>query len=72
MLLSSDVYNTPVCNRCGLVGTHKHEQGRDVCCNPECGGTIEFVDMPYASKQLLLELESMSVAPRVRLRQINK
>lgn len=65
MLKSSDLYSAPVCQKCGLVGTHVKRGDEDVCGH--CGANIALCDMPFASKQLLQELMSMGVAPRLKV-----
>ena len=63
MLKSSDVYATPTCKRCGLVGVHIYSNRKDKCSH--CGGEIDYVEMPYASKLMLQELMAMGVCPRL-------
>jgi len=54
MLLSSDKYEAPVCEKCGFITTR--------CC-----GSIKKVVIPYALKLLLQELIAMNVIPRIRI-----
>lgn len=65
MLISSDVYNAPVCSACGLIGGLKRE-GRVYICN-KCKGEVKNVKMPYVTKLLMQELMSMGIAPRLKV-----
>lgn len=68
MLVSSDKYEASVCSnpKCGLVGTCILHERRRVC--RVCMSPIESVPIPYSSKQMLMEMMAMGVAPRLPLK----
>ena len=66
MLISSDLYEAPVCSGCGLIGTCVRGDNNELTCNTCKTDNIRTVNMPYASKLLLQELMSMGIAPRIR------
>jgi DNA-directed RNA polymerase III subunit RPC2 len=61
MLLSSDVYEASVCQKCGLIGYSGY------CAECKTKEWMKVVRMPYACKLLFQELMSMGIAPRVRV-----
>ena len=64
MLISSDAYEAPVCDTCGLIGGLVRE-GRVYKCNGCEHSTIKSVTVPYASKLLLQELMSMGISAKI-------
>ena len=57
---SSDKYSIPVCIRCGLVAIEDRVKGKKYC--PVCGSNeIEEVEMSYAFKLLIEELQSLHI-----------
>lgn len=68
MLISSDKYEASVCAnpKCGLIGTCVLKNRQHVC--RVCDTPVETVPLPYSSKQLLMEMMAMGVAPRMRLK----
>ena len=73
MLLSSDAYDAPVCEHCGLIGGIKIEGRIYKCtgCGKEgpFGGPVKSVTMPYASKLLLQELMCMGIKPKLHIKE---
>jgi len=61
LMLSSDVFLAHVCKECGLLG---YEGWCQFC---RTGDNIAPIKIPYASKLLFQELQSMNVVPRIKL-----
>jgi DNA-directed RNA polymerase II subunit RPB2 len=61
----SDAFPCHVCRDCGLLAVANAESGIWEC--RACGNTTKFsaVHIPYASKLLIQELETMCIAPRI-------
>ncbi len=61
----SDAFPCHVCRDCGLLAVANKEAGIWNCRS--CGNTTRFsaVQIPYASKLLIQELETMCIAPRL-------
>lgn len=61
----SDGFNTWVCNDCGLLGIVNPKQDIWLCRG--CQNTTNFsnVQIPYASKLFIQELESMCISSRM-------
>ncbi len=57
-----------VCDTCGMIAVYDNNKGRSFC--PKCGGNVEInaVELSYAFKLLLDELKSMTIYPRLSLR----
>lgn len=58
LLISSDLCNVYVCSRCGFIGY----ENTCIYCYPN-NDCVQCVKMPYASKLLLQELQSMNIRP---------
>ena len=71
MLISSDLYEAPVCDKCGFIGLKRKVTGRAYVCSG-CSGEIKTVKMPYASKLLMQELMSMGIAPRLKTEEVKE
>ena len=73
MLLSSDAYEAPVCNKCGLIGGMVQEFGSIYCkCSEETkDNTIRKVTMPYVTKLLFQELMAMGISPKINVKDIS-
>lgn len=68
MMISSDAYDAPICEKCGLIGTVVADFfGEQFCKNCE-GRNVHKVQMPYAGKLLMQELMSMGISPRIILK----
>jgi len=66
LLDESDKIVVPVCSKCGLIATRDYESRRTYC--PLCGDVqTHNVEMAYAFKLLLNELEGMCIYPKLRL-----
>ena len=70
MMISSDKYDAPICEKCGLIGTviqdSTFEQRK---CNM-CGDTkIHTIQMPYAGKLMMQELMSMGISPQLVIKE---
>ncbi|KAI1301803.1 DNA-directed RNA polymerase III subunit RPC2 [Halotydeus destructor] len=61
LMLSSDAFNVDVCTSCGLLGYQKW------CSYCKSSRTLASIQMPYAYKLLLQELQAMCIQPRLRL-----
>jgi DNA-directed RNA polymerase subunit B len=68
LLDASDKYVGLVCGKCGGFAVHDRRRDRIYC--PLCGEESEIysVEMSYAFKLLIDELQSMCLSPRLRLR----
>lgn len=53
LMLSSDVYETFLCKKCGFIG------------NKTCCGVVKPIRIPYAFKLLIQELISMNIYPKI-------
>ena len=80
MLLSSDAYEAPVCNKCGMIGGMKNDLGSIVCTCMDIEksddgeskeSTIRKVTMPYVTKLLFQELMAMGISPKIKVKDIN-
>ena len=80
MLLSSDAYEAPVCNKCGMIGGMKNDFGSVVCTCMDIEkkddgeskeSTIRKVTMPYVTKLLFQELMAMGISPKIKVKDIN-
>ncbi len=66
LLDESDKIIIPVCSICGLIATRDYDARRMHC--PLCGETpTHNVEMAYAFKLLLNELEGMCIYPKLHL-----
>ncbi len=66
LLDESDKIIIPVCSKCGLIATRDYESKRTYCSL--CGDVqIHNVEMAYAFKLLLNELEGMCIYPKLHL-----
>ena len=61
----SDAFSCYTCKDCGLLAIANPEQGIWACRG--CGNSTNFghVNIPYATKLLLQELETMNIASRL-------
>jgi DNA-directed RNA polymerase II subunit RPB2 len=61
----SDAFPCHVCKDCGLIAITNPEQGIWSCKG--CGNTTKFssIQVPYASKLLIQELETMCIGSRI-------
>ena len=72
MMISSDAYDAPICENCGLIGTVTADHMGEYQC-VSCGEKkVHIVAMPYAGKLLMQELMAMGVAPKIILKQALK
>ena len=71
MMISSDAYDAPICEHCGLIGTVVKGQGYETSKCTMCGSSdVHIVQMPYAGKLLMQELMCMGVSTKLILKQI--
>ena len=63
----SDNYRAFVCNTCGLISSVNPDKNIYKC--GQCKNYIDFAEVriPYACKLLIQELESMCIAPRIKV-----
>jgi DNA-directed RNA polymerase III subunit RPC2 len=61
LMISSDAFTATVCERCGLLGY------AGWCQNCRSSESMADIRLPYACKLLFQELQSMNVAPKLRL-----
>jgi DNA-directed RNA polymerase III subunit RPC2 len=61
LMISSDSFGAYVCEGCGLLG---YENWCQTC---RSGEKVSNMTLPYACKLLFQELQSMNIAPRLRL-----
>ena len=67
LLEESDKTVQLICSDCGGVATHDYARNKDLC--PVCqGGNIHPIEVSYAFKLLLDEIKSMSIFPRLVLK----
>jgi DNA-directed RNA polymerase II subunit RPB2 len=62
----SDIYQVRVCNTCGLFASkliNKNVWGCSACKNYT---DIALVEMPYAFKLMIQELQAINILPRIR------
>lgn len=62
LMLSSDVFVSFICEKCGFLAQNESFCGR--CLS---GEQVSRVRIPYACKLLFQELQSMNIATRLRL-----
>jgi DNA-directed RNA polymerase III subunit RPC2 len=63
LMISSDAFVANVCEKCGLLG---HEGWCQYC---RSGEKVSNIQLPYACKLLFQELQSMNIAPRLKLQE---
>ena len=65
LMEKSDKYTVHVCKECGLISPVNEERSIYNC--PSCNNNIHFsrVEIPYACKLMLQEVQTMSIAPRI-------
>jgi len=70
MMISSDAYDAPICEHCGLIGTTSQlDEFESVHCQA-CGKSdVHVVKMPYAGKLMMQELMSMGISPKIILKE---
>ena len=61
LMISSDAFNVDVCNKCGLLGYVGW------CHYCRSSASVSSIRIPYACKLLFQELQSMNIAPRLKL-----
>jgi DNA-directed RNA polymerase II subunit RPB2 len=68
MMISSDAYDAPLCEHCGLIGTVVTNTYGETSCM-SCGSAdVHKIKMPYAGKLLMQELMSMGIDPKIVLK----
>ena len=68
MMISSDAYDAPLCEHCGLIGTVVSDDSGEFVCNSCHSSDVQVVKMPYAGKLLMQELMAMGVSPKIILK----
>jgi DNA-directed RNA polymerase II subunit RPB2 len=70
MMISSDKYDAPICEKCGLIGTViQNETFEPMKCGM-CGETkVHMIQMPYAGKLMIQELMAMGISPKLVIKE---
>ena len=65
LMEKSDKYTVHVCKECGLISPVNEEKSIYIC--QSCNNTTDFskIEIPYACKLMLQEVQTMSIAPRL-------
>jgi DNA-directed RNA polymerase III subunit RPC2 len=61
LMISSDAFNVDACNKYGLIGYFRW------CNFCRSSASVSTIRIPYACKLLFQELQSMNIAPRLKL-----
>lgn len=70
MMISSDKYDAPICEQCGLIGTVVQKESCEPMKCSMCGDTkIHTIQMPYAGKLMMQELMSMGISPQLVIKE---
>ena len=70
MMISSDKYDAPICEKCGLIGTVIQAESWEPMKCSMCGETnIHIIQMPYAGKLMMQELMSMGISPQLVIKE---
>ena len=67
MIKLSDDFSVYVCNKCGLVISGNKQLNLYKCNNCNNYTSVHKVNIPYACKLLMQELQTMSIAPRFNI-----
>jgi len=65
---SSDMTKVPVCNKCGIISVENRYTNKLVCPVCDSSNDIDYVEVAYAFKLVLEELESLGIRPRLKLK----
>jgi len=68
LMLSSDVFTIRVCETCGLQAYYHYGLKQNYCTLCKSSTNIATMQVPYATKLLFQELQSMNIVPRLRLK----
>jgi len=72
MMVSSDAYDAPLCEHCGMIGTVVKGPGGEDFCHKCHSKDVFNVSMPYAGKLLCQELMAMGISPQIVLQNKHK
>ena len=72
MMVSSDAYDAPLCEHCGIIGTVVKAPNGDDFCHKCHSKDVFKVAMPYAGKLLCQELMAMGISPQIVLKNKHK
>eukprot|EP00357_Protocruzia_adherens_P000145 CAMPEP_0115006360 /NCGR_PEP_ID=MMETSP0216-20121206/20456_1 /TAXON_ID=223996 /ORGANISM="Protocruzia adherens, Strain Boccale" /LENGTH=203 /DNA_ID=CAMNT_0002372933 /DNA_START=147 /DNA_END=758 /DNA_ORIENTATION=+ len=61
LMISSDLFEVSVCEKCGLLGYD------NICQNCKAKDGLARIRMPYACKLLFQELQAMNIKPKIQL-----
>ncbi|KAK3227000.1 hypothetical protein Dsin_006862 [Dipteronia sinensis] len=67
LMISSDPTQVEVCRECGSLGYYNHELKLGVCSTCKNANNTSTIQLPYAFKLLIQELQSINVVPRLKL-----
>ena len=69
LFLGSDKYSIPVCIKCGLIAILDEANHTNQCrrCKTINSNNIVTVELPYASKLLIQELQGMNIYPKLEI-----
>jgi DNA-directed RNA polymerase II subunit RPB2 len=65
---SSDAFDVRVCDKCGFFAHKKRDKDIYICMSCNNSVDISKIRIPYAMKQLVQELISLGIAPRIRVK----
>ncbi|XP_012459628.1 DNA-directed RNA polymerase III subunit 2 [Gossypium raimondii] len=71
LMVSSDPFEVQVCRKCGLLGYYSHKLKTGICSSCKNGDDVSTMQLPYACKLLIQELQSMNIVPRLKLAEAN-
>ena len=72
MVHSSDAYDAPICEQCGMIGTVVQDRSGEPMCHKCHGKNVHKVQMPYAGKLMIQELMAMGISPKLVVDAIQK
>ncbi|CAA0827404.1 nuclear RNA polymerase C2 [Striga hermonthica] len=67
LMISSDPFEVQVCRKCGLLGYYSFKLKAGICSTCKNGENMSTMNLPYACKLLIQELQSMNIIPRLKL-----
>jgi len=65
---SSDMTKVPICSKCGIISVENRYTNKLVCPVCDSSNDIDYVEIAYAFKLVLEELESLGIRPELKLK----